>query len=80
MPTVTADEQLLVTSKLMQHYRVFSPISAGKSIQAITDGAGNVQLISLGNDGGLYNLWPDPSSDTGWQIGSLNASSVNLGK
>ena len=65
MPTATADEQLLVSSKLMQHYRVFTPISAGKSIQAVTDGAGKIQLISLGNDGGLYNLWPDASSDTG---------------
>jgi len=63
----------------MQHYRVFTPLSAGTSIQAVNDAAGNIELITLGNDGGLYNLWPDPASDTGWQITSLNASQVNQG-
>jgi hypothetical protein len=75
----TTDEQLLVASKLMQHYRVFTPLSAGTAIQAVSDSAGNVELVTQGNDGGLYNLWPDPDSDTGWQITSLNATQANLG-
>lgn len=77
--TAIADEQILVASKLMQYYRVFTPISAGKAIQAVADISGNVEVISLGNDGGLYNLWPDPGSDTGWQITSLNAGAINQG-
>jgi hypothetical protein len=70
----------MVASKLMQHYRVFTPLSAGTGIQSIADSAGNIELITLGNDGNLYNLWPDAGSDTGWQITSLNTSQLGLGK
>lgn len=79
MATASVKGDLLVASKLMQHYRVFKPVSAAKGIQAVADSAGNVEIIALGNDGGLYDLWPDQASDTGWQINSLNANEMNLG-
>jgi hypothetical protein len=79
MATASSKGDLLVASKLMQHYRVFTPLSAAKGIQAVVDHAGNVEIITLGNDGGLYSLWPDQASDTGWQITSLNANQMNLG-
>ena len=79
MPTASTNGELLVASKLMQHYRVFTPISAAKNIQAIAGHAGNVEILTLGNDGGLYSLWPDQASDTGWQITSLNANEINQG-
>jgi len=77
--TGTGSEQLIVASKLMQHYRVFTPLSAGTQIQAVGDQNDKVQLITVGNDGNLYNLYQDAGSDTGWQIASLNTAQLNNG-
>ena len=79
MPLSTGNEQILVASKLMQYYRVFTPLSAGSMIQAVTDSSGQVELISKGNDGDLYNIWPNPYSDTGWSMTPLNALAINQG-
>lgn len=73
-------EQIIVSSKLMQHFRVFSAISPTSQIQAMQDKGGRVQLITLGNDGNLYNLYEDVDSDTGWSLASLNTDKLNFGE
>src|SRR5690349_18105921 len=72
MPNTTSTPQILVASKLMQYYRVFTAVSAATQIEAVRDRNGNLQLFTLGSDGYLYNLWQDPTSDTGWNMVPMN--------
>jgi hypothetical protein len=53
----------------MQNYRIGSPLPAGTGRAALAsavDAAGTLQLFSIGTNGHVFNIVPDPSSDTGW--------------
>jgi hypothetical protein len=61
-----------VQCKLTQSYRIASAVNAGSQTASICNGSGQVELFTIGSDGNIWNVYPDPSSDTGY-------SSVSLG-
>lgn len=51
-------------SKFMQNYRIASAVHGGSSASAIMNGQGNVELFTSGTDTLIWNIYPDPSSET----------------
>lgn len=61
-----------VETKFMQNYRIASPVDAGNSMFAVTNGNGDSELFTAGTNGDIWNFYPDRSSDTGY-------NSINTG-
>ncbi len=62
------NELITVSSRLMQNYHVGHPVAAGTQIATFKNRAGQVEVLSIGEDFNLYNVYPDTSSDTAWSI------------
>jgi hypothetical protein len=69
--TPTVGPHLSVETKFMQNYRVATPVHAGGEIAAIANGNGQVELFTIGSDGTVWNIYPDPSSQTGYNSVSM---------
>lgn len=70
---ITQPKQIAVTSQLMQNYRLGTPFVAGSQIAtAFNPAANQSEVFSVGNDGHVYNVYPDPGSDTGWTKADMN--------
>lgn len=63
--------QLLVDSQLINDWQQITPFTAGGSLTAFTGSDGRAQIMTVGNDGQLYNIWPDPDSQTGWGLTNM---------
>lgn len=66
--TVTA------TPRLMQNFRVASPIDAGVQTVAVANALGDVELLTRGTDQTITNFYPDPSSDTAYSSAATGLS------
>ncbi|HEY0319870.1 MAG TPA: hypothetical protein VGC66_02760 [Pyrinomonadaceae bacterium] len=66
------DPRLHVTSKLMQDYRIASPVTGESEIASLINVNGKLMLFSIGSDGNVYFIFPDSGSSTGWSQESLN--------
>lgn len=77
-PPVVAD----VETQLMHSYRVSSPVDAGSVVAAVANGAGDVEVFSLGSDGTIWNWYPDSTSSSGYSGVSLKleASTFAVGR
>ena len=65
----TRATQVSIDTRLMQNYRVGSPLPAGTgrgALAAAVDANGALQLFSIGTNDHVFNIFPDASSDTGW--------------
>ncbi len=62
------DSLISVSSRLIQNYHVGEPISAGTKIATFKNRFGQVEVLSIGSDFNLYNIYPDENSDTGWSV------------
>jgi hypothetical protein len=64
----TSSAQTAVTvvpeSRFMQNYRVASAVHGGSSASAIMNGHGDVELFTSGTDTLVWNIYPDPTSET----------------
>ncbi len=70
---MTTPQQIAVSSQLMQNYRLGTPFQAGSQIATAPNRASHqTEVFSIGNNGHIYNVYPDPDSDTGWGIVDLN--------
>jgi hypothetical protein len=58
-------DQLQIDSKLTQQYRAANPI-AGNLIAPLRDASGVLHVFTLGSDEHLYDVYQDPTSDSGW--------------
>ena len=61
--------QVSIDTRLMQNYRIGSPLPAATGRAALAsavDADGTLQLFSIGTNGHVFNIVPDPASDTGW--------------
>ena len=78
---MAAMPQVFATSKFMQSYRHESPVSGETQVLAVaTPGAaGEVDLFSIGSNGHLLLIQPDPASETGWSQLDLNTAAGSLG-
>ncbi|HEY7294098.1 MAG TPA: hypothetical protein VH916_03610, partial [Dehalococcoidia bacterium] len=68
----TATQLVGVTSELMQDYRLATPVTAGAQIALAPTTSGQVEVFSIGTNYHIYNIYPDPGSDTGWSQVDLN--------
>lgn len=57
-----------VESKFMQNYRIGAAANAGSEVAAIANGAGAVELFTLGTDQKVWNFYPDAASATGYSM------------
>ncbi|HYC56151.1 MAG TPA: hypothetical protein VEL28_14550 [Candidatus Binatia bacterium] len=55
-----------VTTKLMHDYRVEAPATDGSRIGLVWNEASELDLVTIGTDRGLYHLYRDAGSATGW--------------
>ncbi len=71
-----------VETRFMANYRVDSPVSAGLTVEAVRNAAGDVELFTLGTDGRIWNFYPDPSSESGYRGVStgVQASTFGVGR
>ncbi len=60
-----AQGQLLIDAKLTQQYRLASPVG-GNLIAPLCDQKGVLHVFTLGSDGHVYDVYQDPTSDSGW--------------
>jgi hypothetical protein len=76
-----AGPQLVTETKFMQQYRIASAAHGGGDIASVRNGAGQVEVFTVGTDGSVWNFYPDPSSDTGYSSvkTGLQASNVAAG-
>jgi hypothetical protein len=51
-------------SRFMQNYRMASAVHGGSSASAIMNAQGNVELFTSATDTLIWNIYPDPDSDT----------------
>lgn len=51
-------------SRFMQNYRIASAVHGGSSASAIMNGQGNVELFTSATDTLIWNIYPDPNSET----------------
>jgi len=58
---------ITVETKLMKQYRLSEPVPAGKAGVAVTNRNGQVELFTIGANNTIWNIYPDPSSDTGYR-------------
>lgn len=70
-----------VESKFMQNYRIAAAANAGSEVVSTANGQGAVELFSLGTDGKVWNFYPDPASDTGYNMADtgLTGSAIAAG-
>lgn len=68
----TATQLVGVTSELMQDYRLATPVTAATQIALAPTASGQVEVFSIGANNHIYNIYPDPGSDTGWSQVDLN--------
>ena len=62
-----SDKYVSALAQLMQNYRTGSAVSGQAQIVPIQDPSTQRNgLASIGTDGHVYLIMPDPSSDTGW--------------
>src|SRR3954469_6128466 len=59
--------QIAVDRKFMHDYRIASAVNGGGEITAVSNSSGQVELFTLGSDGTIWNFYPDPSSESGYQ-------------
>jgi len=64
-----------VTSRLMQNYRVASPVTNSSRIALVPAGPGEVEAFAIGADGHVRNICPDPAADSGWNLADLGTPS-----
>ena len=62
----TAPVTVTAASKLTESYRITSQVDGGKQLAAIANPKLGVELFTIGNDGTIWNFYPDPNSDTGY--------------
>src|SRR5262245_16938535 len=58
---------ITVETKLMNQYRLASPVHPGVQGAAVCNKAGQVELFTVGTDGSVSNFFPDSTSDTGYR-------------
>ncbi len=63
-----APPQVAIETKFMESYRLASPVNAGGDSVAVCNGSGQVELFTQGTDGTIWNVYPDPNSDTGYSF------------
>ena len=54
-----------IESSLSQHYRLANPVR-GNKIAPLCDHSGVQHVFSVGSDNHVYDIYQDPTSDTGW--------------
>jgi hypothetical protein len=74
--------QLVTETKLMQQYRIAAAVHGGGDITAIEDGAGAVDVLTVGTDTRVWDFYTDASSETGTSaaLTPLFASRVAAGR
>ena len=63
--------RITVDARFMENYVQESPVSSQNDFCTLTNAAGQVELFTIGTDGTVYNVRPDPASDTGYSQTSL---------
>jgi hypothetical protein len=73
--------QLGIETKFMQSFRVATAVSGGSEVVSVRNGNGEVELFTTGTDGTIWNFYPDPTSDTGYNGVStgLTAATIAVG-
>jgi hypothetical protein len=54
-------------TKFMQQYRVASPVDGGRQGCAVRNSDGQIELFTVATNRTVWNVSPDPSSDTGYR-------------
>lgn len=65
--TTTGQGQLLIDSQLTQQYRKANPVG-GILIAPLCDAHGVLHVFAVGSNNHLFDVYQDPSSDTGWTM------------
>lgn len=79
MPDATPDPvpddtlRFIVRSELMENCTTARALSGAGKLSSAVDRDGTVQVFSIGTVGDLYNIFPNPNSDTGWSVVPLRA-------
>jgi hypothetical protein len=64
-------------TQFMQNYRIASPVNPGGDSVAV-NGGGQVELFTVGTNGMVWNLYPDPTSDTGYSFSSTGLTATTI--
>ena len=65
--------RLLIDTRLTQQYRLASPVG-GAQIAPMRDKQGVLHVFTLGSNGRVYDVYQDPTSDSGWSIRDMQFS------
>jgi hypothetical protein len=58
--------RLLVDARFMQNYVVEAAVSSQGQIVTAQNATGDLEVFSIATNGDVYEIYPDPTSDTGW--------------
>jgi hypothetical protein len=78
-PAEASSVVLDAETRFQQSYRVDSPVNAGSTVEAVRNGAGDVELFTLGTDGTIWNFYPDPASESGYSGVSTGVTASTFG-
>ena len=72
-----APDQPALTAQLMQNYRLGIPVSGGSQIATAPNrSTGESEAFSIGTTGRVHKIYPDPKSETGWNVADLEFPGV----
>ncbi|MEZ4361862.1 MAG: hypothetical protein R3B48_16855 [Kofleriaceae bacterium] len=83
IPQVSSATPRLVTeTKLMQQYRIGAAVHGGGDLAAMENGAGGVEVFTVGTDTQVWDFFADSTSETGINAAptKLYASAVAVGR
>ena len=77
-----ASPWLQVNARFMQNYVQQMPVTGYGEMAATTNGAGEIELFTIGSNGDVYNIYPDTASESGWSAVNMgfNATSLAAGR
>jgi len=71
LPAESSTHKFTITTKQMQDYGVETPICGATELVTVKDGAGRLEVFSIGSDGYLYQLRRDGFDGTYWRLRRL---------
>lgn len=71
LPAESSSHKFTITTKQMQDYGVETPVCGATELVTVKDGAGRLEVFSIGSDGYLYQLRRDGFDGSHWRLRRL---------
>ncbi len=67
-----------VDARLMENYVLATPAAAAGQYEVVANAVGELEVLTIGADGNVYEIYPDPASDTGYSQVPVGVSATQL--